>query len=99
VRAGASIVSLRLPTRWQALPVRIVVNGEPRDPFLLAPGQDLDIEGLPRGEWLVSATWNGEALVEKRSIVLREEAAIACDLPEGAIVGQDEDTRRRAGAR
>ncbi|MEY2747527.1 MAG: hypothetical protein RL112_2569, partial [Planctomycetota bacterium] len=69
------------------------------DPFLLPPGQDLDIEGLPRGEWFVSATWNGEALVEKRSVVLREEASIACELPEGAIVGQDEDTRRRAGAR
>jgi len=99
VRAGASVVSLRLPSRWQALPVRIVVNGEPRDPFLLPPGQDLDIEGLPRGQWLLSASWNGEVLVDKRSIVLREEASIACELPEGAIVGQDEDTRRRAGAR
>ncbi len=99
VSAGASVVSLRLPSRWQALPVRIVVNGEPRDPFLLPPGQDLDIEGLPSGEWLVSATWNGEALVEKRSLVLRQEATIACELPEGAIAGQDEDTRRRAGAR
>jgi hypothetical protein len=99
VSAGVSVVSLRLPSRWQALPVRIVVNGEPRDPFLLPPGQDLDIEGLPSGEWLVSATWNGEALVEKRSLVLRQEATIACELPEGAIAGQDEDTRRRAGAR
>lgn len=99
VRAGSSVLTLRLPTRWQALPVRIAVNGEPRDPFLLPPGQDLDIEGLPGGEWLVTATWNGEALVEKRGVVLRDEAAIACELPEGAIVGQDEDTRRRAGAR
>ena len=99
VRAGTSAISLRLPTRWQALPVRITINGEPRDPFLLAPGKDLDVDGLPRGEWLVSATWNGEGLIERRSLVLQTEATLECPLPEGAIAGQDEDTRRRAGAR
>jgi hypothetical protein len=79
--------------------VRISINGEPRDPFLLAPGKDLDVDGLPRGEWLVSATWNGEGLIERRSLVLQTEATLECPLPEGAIAGQDEDTRRRAGAR
>lgn len=99
VRAGTSAITLRLPDRWQALPVRITVNGEPRDPFLLAPGRDLDVEGLPRGEWLLSAHWNGEGVVEKRTVALQDEAALDCPLPEGAIAGQDEDTRRRAGAR
>lgn len=99
VRAGTSAITLRLPDRWQALPVRITVNGEPRDPFLLAPARDLDVDGLPRGEWLLSATWNGAGLLEKRSIALQDEAAVECPLPEGAIAGQDEDTRRRAGAR
>lgn len=95
-RGDAELI-LQMAGRTQGLPVEIRVDGAPRDTQVLPPGQDLHVAGLAPGTWKFSARWNGEAIFDGMLIDLREETTLSLTLPEGAIVGQDLDTRKRSG--
>jgi len=94
---GQGALRLRLPERTQSLPWRVTISGEPRGLSQLAPGRDLTIAGLAQGTWKLSARWNGEQLASGELLEIRGETERPLQLPSGAIEGQDEDTRRRAG--
>lgn len=97
IREGTSTLVIEMPGRIQPLPVKINVNGEPRDEQILSQKKELGIEKLPEGAWLVTVRWQGEVLLNRAPVDLGEEASIAVTLPEGAILGQDAETVLRAG--
>lgn len=97
--AGERELVLQMEGRVQALPVEVVVDGAPREPILLPPGRDLHVGGLVAGSWKLSARWSSEVLVESQPVELTEDVSLSLTLPQGAIVGADEDERKRAGKR
>jgi hypothetical protein len=99
VESGSGALRLVTQTRYQPLPVKVIVDGTPRDPMLLPKGRDLSIGSLPRGSWLVTVRWNGEKLIFRAPIQLEGEVSMDVALPQGAIDGQDDDTRKRVGPR
>jgi hypothetical protein len=94
---GDGELILQMAGRTQGLPVEITVDGAPRDPQVLPLGRDLHIGGLAPGTWKFSAKWNGETIFDGMLVDVKEETTLSLTLPEGAIVGQDADTLRRAG--
>lgn len=94
---GEERIVIEMEGRTQGLPVRVVVNGAPRDPVVLPPEEDLRIDRLPPGDWKLTATWNGEPILTSMPVQLRGETVIELVLPKGAIEGQDEETRKRSG--
>ena len=92
-------LQVELPGRWQALPVRVRVQGSPREPFELQPERELIVGELERGTWRLDASWNGRSLAQGRVFEIggEEPASMRVDLPEGAIEGQTAEQRRRAG--
>lgn len=96
-QGGAGELVMHLEGRLQPLPLRVTINGEPREMAALAPGKDLRIEGLAEGSWKLSVRWDASTLVSEQSLEVRPTASLEVDLPKGAIEGQDEETRRRAG--
>jgi len=94
---GEERIVIEMEGRTQGLPVRVVVNGAPRDPLVLPPEEDLRIDRLPPGDWKLTATWNGEPIITSMPVQLQGETVIELVLPKGAIEGQDEETRKRAG--
>jgi hypothetical protein len=94
-----STVRIRLDGRIQPLPVKVTVDGQPRDEFVLPVDRDLVVEGLARGEWSLFARWNTEWLERDKQFTLAGEAEFELELPEGAIEGQSEEIRQRAGKR
>jgi hypothetical protein len=97
VAGGKGVLRLVLPGREQPLPLKITVNGTPRDQRMLPLGRELTIADLPRGSWLVSARWNGEALLQRSPVKLDGEVEVEVQLPVGAKLGQDAETMLRSG--
>jgi hypothetical protein len=95
--AGRGRLVLGLPGRHQALPVELVVQGEPRGAFPLGPDRDLEIDGLAEGTWNVRVSWWGQELLVRSGVDLVGVLRLGVELPAGAIEGQDADTWRRAG--
>ncbi|MBK7875530.1 MAG: carboxypeptidase regulatory-like domain-containing protein [Planctomycetes bacterium] len=94
---GAAEFVLQTSPRFQGLPVEVTVDGTPRDRVVLPPERDLHVEGLVAGEWRVRVTWQGGNVMEPQLVDLRAEVTLSVKLPEGAVIGQDDETRRRAG--
>jgi hypothetical protein len=94
---GVGRIVIEIDGRTQGLPIEVKVNGAPRDARVLPPNEDLKIEDLAPGSWKLTARWNGESITTDMPIDLRDEAVVELVLPEGAIVGQDEETRLRSG--
>ncbi len=99
VEGGDAELLVETEDRWQPLPVEVKVDGTPRDPQVVPPGRDVRVSALPAGSWKVTVRWNGQNLVVDRALEIAGEARIHVSLPEGAIMGQDEETRRRSGRR
>ncbi len=99
VVGGQGELAIQLPGRIQPLPVEVTVDGTPRDPFVLALGRDLRVDGLPEGSWLVTVRWNEDVLTREQPLEISGETRLFLPLPEGAIAGQDAETRRRVGKR
>lgn len=95
--AGEGVLVLQIDGRFQPLPVEITVNGTPRDLRMLPPGRDLTIEGLTLGSWKLNARWSSEELQKDMPIELDREVSLSLTVPEGALFGQDDETRKRAG--
>ncbi len=96
VEAGSAELVLELDGRYQPLPVKITVGGAPREVTMLPAGQDLHIDELTAGTWMLRVRWADETLVEGQSLDVKSSLSWSVKLPEGAIHGQDEDTRKRA---
>lgn len=94
---GDGQLIVQMAGRTQGLPVEVTVDAAPRDPQILPPGRDLHIAGLAPGTWKFSAKWNGDTIFDGMLVDLKEETTLSLTLPEGAITGQDADTRRRSG--
>lgn len=94
---GSASFVLQTSPRFQALPVEVTVDGVPRDRVVLPAERDLHVEGLAKGSWRLRVTWQGEKLLEPPTLDLRDEVTLTVKLPEGAVLGQDADTRKRAG--
>jgi Carboxypeptidase regulatory-like domain len=87
--------------RFQPLPVVTRVRGVPGGKRVLPPDQDLVIDGLPTGTWSLSLRWNTDRLLDHEALEIEDKHATELEvtLPEGAIQGQTEEIRLRAGAR
>lgn len=96
---GAGELAIQTNDRIQPLPVEVTVEGSPRDPFVLPLGRDLRVGELPEGSWLVTVRWNDAVLTKDQPLEIHGETRLFLALPEGAILGQDAETRRRAGKR
>lgn len=92
-----SSLRVRMLGRVQDLPVELIVNGTPVDPFMLPPDEDLVIEDLIAGRWRVNAEWHTDELYEELSQRIDGEAVIELTLPERALVGDDREAWKRAG--
>lgn len=95
--AGDAELVVKTNTRYQALPLKITVDGAPRERTDLPPGQDLRIEGLTPGLWGLRVRWADETLVEDQVIEVKRSVTWSIVLPQGAIDGQDPEIRKRAG--
>jgi len=92
---GGELV-LELPGRFQGLPVEVQVDGQSRDPDVLRPGVELTIGDLQLGTWRVHAIWERVNVISRRDVVIGEEGVrLLGTLPEGALIGQSADVRRR----
>ncbi len=97
---GQGVLSIDFPGRNQGLPVEIALDGEPLDPGVVPLGEPLVIEALAEGTWRLGAKWNGEAVIGApgyREFELGGRTELSVHLPDGAILGQDDDTLLRTG--
>jgi len=101
VAEGLAELRIDFPGRVQALPVEVVVNGSPREPTVVPVDDVLHVGDLAEGTWRLRASWNAEPVFGRNGFDEFELDAHGelrtVELPEGAIVGQDEDTLLRAG--
>ncbi|MBK7645572.1 MAG: carboxypeptidase regulatory-like domain-containing protein [Planctomycetes bacterium] len=79
---GDGLLRIALSERERALPVRILVNGEPRPLAQLPAGQDLKVDELNRGVWKLSLRYNGAILAAGKEVEIGEETALRFDLPQ-----------------
>ena len=92
------LLEVLLAGRHQGLPVQVRVQGTPRDKFELAPHDPLVIADLERGTWRLDLTWNGEFVKKGHTVEIGAgRSEVEVELPEGAIEGQNEFERKRAG--
>ncbi|MFT6831842.1 MAG: hypothetical protein ACJAZN_002010 [Planctomycetota bacterium] len=97
IEEDAGTLEVELPGRFQGLPVEVMINGKPADPFMLRPGMPLLLEDLPTGHWDVRAKWRGAEVIPRQVIQIgTEPAVVEGSLPGGAVQGQTEDERSRA---
>lgn len=80
---------IELPGRFQGLPVSVQVEGVPKKPFVLPGGEELKIEGLPRGTWSLQVRWNRQTVIDRAIVEIGEDPGRATGkLPRGAIDGR-----------
>jgi hypothetical protein len=97
LRVGDAELVVDLPGRFQGLPIELVINGQPFDPFVLEPHDPLRVEHLLEGTWRVRASWHAEAVGAEQDVLLERSTALELQLPKDAIEGQDEEQWLRAG--
>ncbi len=96
VKEADSIVEVALPDRFQGLPVKVWVNGSPREPFILSSDRSLEIGGLDDGTWSFDARWRAQELQRIERFKLRDDYRVTVHLPEAAVLGQTQDELDRA---
>ncbi len=78
--------------RFQALPIKLVVDG--RHVYEVLPaGERLEVLELPMGRWSLRSSWGNEVMQEDVVFDLREVEDVFVPLPDGAINGQSEEMR------
>ncbi|MHC4263152.1 MAG: hypothetical protein ACYSWX_11555, partial [Planctomycetota bacterium] len=97
VESGTGSLQLRLPRRFQAMPVEVEVNGRPGKRFEVPSRDELVVDGLAEGVWRLNVRWRGQRLVSDERLTLEDVVRRTVELPEEAILGQDRDTWLRAG--
>ena len=99
IEQGQASFQLLLSDRFQPLPIKVVVDGRPRETFELPPDRDLELDGLAAGEWNLRVVWLAQELISIDGLDLDGVVQRDLALPDEARVGQDRDTWRRAGRR
>ena len=97
VALGDSSLDVLFPGRHQGLPLEVVINGNPQDPYVLAPLRDLRVEALVSGTWKLRVTWHGDEIFRSERLDLDGETEARVGLPIEAVEGQDEEAWKRAG--
>ena len=84
--------------RYQALPIKVTVQGVPRKVRTVLAGNSLVLGDLPIGLWRLNAIWNGRTIARSMRVEVRAEAtdSVEIELPRGAIEGQTERERAKA---
>lgn len=95
-RLGDSDLVLAFPDRFQGLPLEVLIEGQPLDPWILPPNEDLRLTDLLSGEWRVKITWNSDPVFEG-DLTLAGETERTIVLPVECLEGQDPEAWRRAG--
>lgn len=83
--------------RTQGLPVRIVVNGAPREELVIAPHEDVVADRLAPGTWKLTVRWYGELVDELAELAITGRATRRIELPRRALDGHTAAEWRRAG--
>ena len=97
IESGTATLEIEFPSRIQALPVAVRIDGKPEPERAIPASQNLVLEGLAAGTWTLSARWNGQELASaSEPFELAGTTLRSVSLPEGAILGQDADTLSRA---
>jgi hypothetical protein len=92
-------LSIEFPGRFQGLPVELWIQGSPIGSTLLGPADKFEVPDLPQGSYRLRARWHGSSILSEAYTLfdLHRDHLRVIGLPEGAVYGQDEDTRLRAG--
>ena len=96
VQLGESELVLEFPDRFQGIPIELLIDGTPLDPWILAPNEDLHIGDLLSGEWRMKLTWHSQ-LVHEELLTVLGTTEREVQLPPECIDGQDAEAWRRAG--
>jgi len=96
VSFGDSELVLDMPERWQGLPLEVLIDGAPLDPWILPPNEDFRLENLIGGRWGLRVSWHGVEIAQA-TLELDGATTYAIELPEECIEGQDAETWSRAG--
>jgi hypothetical protein len=94
---GRAELVLALPGRFQGLPIELLLDGSPVDPWILPPSEDLRVHDLLAGRWRMKVSWHGAPVAEESALELGGETQLRIELPPECIEGQDEEAWRRAG--
>ena len=97
VELGDSKLVVQFPGRTQGLPMEIVINGAPKDPYVLGPDSDLTVSSLIGGRWRMMITWDSDPVLEVRDFELEGKRTFVAALPIAAVEGQDREAWQRAG--
>ncbi len=96
---GTATLRIEFPRRTQALPVVTSVDGVSLGQRVIARDDVLELPGLAKGNWKLSARWHAEGVGGGGEFTLSADRSIELTLPPGAIEGQDPDTLLRARGR
>ncbi len=99
IQGGKNTLRVVMEGREQPLPLKITINGAPRDQHALPMGRDLAITELASGSWLVTVRWSDKVLLDRSPVQLKGEVSLEIQLPDGAKLGQDAETILRSGHR
>ncbi|TAJ21862.1 MAG: carboxypeptidase regulatory-like domain-containing protein [Planctomycetota bacterium] len=94
---GKGSLRLMLDARTQGLPCELYVNGQPRDPWVLGPDDDLVVDKLVEGIWSAKITYHYEPVYTEAEIDVKGETRRPIDLPQEAIDGHTPEEWKRAG--
>ena len=95
---GSGSLTLDVGPRYQGLPIRWRMNGQPGEAFELPPDETLTFDGLRPGAWKVDARWFAEELLSESGVQVDEAGGeVSLELPDAAINGQDREAWERAG--
>jgi protocatechuate 3,4-dioxygenase beta subunit len=97
VEEGDATLAVDFQRRFQGLPFEVQVNGRPAHAGVLPPDRPLVLANLSEGLWRLEVRWNGKTFFTEERLELDGRVERALVPPEGAIDGQDEETRARAG--
>lgn len=98
-RHASGTLEIGLAGRFQGLPVRVTLKGNPGEVTLLDPADSLLVDGLEPGVWRAEIWWNHDRLERARQFEVEPDGktSFGVVLPIGALEGQSAEERKRAG--
>ncbi len=97
VEEGEATLAIEFKNRFQGLPFEVELNGHPTHAGVLPHDRPLVLANLAEGLWRLEVRWSGKEFFTEERLQLADRVERSLVPPEGAIDGQDEETRLRAG--
>ena len=94
---GEGTLAIEFRQRFQGLPFDVEINGQPTHAGVLPVDRPLVLSKLAEGLWRLEVRWNGDVFFTEERLAIEGRVDRGLVPPEGAIDGQDEETRLRAG--